>query len=292
MVPEKISVVLVLKEFTHANGASFNNLDRFLRIGMRTYARFWNAHDCIQDFFVIVPRAEFDRVKKRLHAEYPEWPWRIVMEDVIVLRTVPDGWAKQQTAKLAVAALVKTSHYLIIDDDTYLTKPLRSTAELFDAQGRALMNKAQIDFPFFYLWSAQVIDIDFDIVQNAPFHMGITPEIFVTDVVRELVALLESKYGTHMKWQEYLAEHKFTEYCMYWSFLIKKSNGVREKLYACSGDDEDKQLYGEATVSAAQDMKLCVERSFTCNDKFMFSFVQSSLPCMVADVEEQIMKYL
>lgn len=291
IIPDKISIVLVLKEFTHANGASFNNLDRFLKIGMRTYTRFLNV-ECVSDFFVIVPRTEFDRIKKRLYTEYPDWPWRIIVEDVIVAKTVPDGWAKQQTAKLAVSSLIKTSHYLIIDDDTYLTRPIGSTADLFDSRGRALMNTAQIDYPFFYLWSAQVIDIDFDLVQNAPCHMGITPEIFVTDIVKELVALLESRYGSHLKWQEYLAAHKFTEYCMYWSFLIKKGAGVREQYYACDGDCEMQQLYGQDTVSSSQDMKLQIKLSFTKNDNFLFSFVQSSLPYIVEDVEEEIMKYL
>lgn len=282
-----ISIVLVLKEFTHANGASFNNLERFMRIGMRTYEKFLNL-ESVSDFFVIVPRGEFDRIKRVLHTEYPNWPWRVIMEDVIVSRNLPNGWAKQQTAKLAIAGLVKTSHYLIIDDDTYLTRPL-SASDLFDSHGRALMNKTQIDFPFFFLWSAQVIDVDFEKVQNAPYHMGITPEIFVTNVVKELVGFLETRYGSHMKWQEYLADHKFTEYCMYWSYLIKKGDSERERHYAC---DNTKQLFGFATTGPEHDMPLQVHKSFTENQNFYFSFVQSSLSHIVQDVEEQIMKHL
>lgn len=284
----KISIVMVLKEFTHSNGASFNNLDRFMRIGMRTYKRFMNP-DIVADFFVIVPKPDFDRIKRRLLAEYPEWPWRVIVEDVIVARTVPSGWAKQQTAKLAISSLVKTSHYLIIDDDTYLTRPLREAQELFDERGRARMNRCDIDFPFFFLWSSQVLGVEWDQVQDAPFHMAITPEIFVTDVVRDLVQVLEDKYGSHMKWQEYLAEHKFTEYCLYWIFLIKR--GEREKWYAADGADV--ALYAFPTTGPEHDMPTQVRKSFSeGSDGHLFSFVQSSLSHTVYDVEEQILKYL
>lgn len=286
----KISIVLVIKEHTHAGGTSFNNVDRFLRIGMRTYEQFLDVNS-IADFFVIVPKKEYDSIKARLTTAYPNWPWRIIIEDVIVSKTLPDGWAKQQTAKLAIASLVKTPHYLIIDDDTYLTRPLAAN-DLFDDRGRALMNRCGIDFPFFFLWSAQVVDVDFDEIQDAPFHMAITPEIFVTDVVKDLVAFLERRYGTHMKWQEYLAEHKYTEYCTYWAYLIKLGGDTRTRLYAC--DDGAPSLYGYPTTAADQNMKEQVARSFENNvrEGYFFSFVQSSLPHLVQDIEEQIVRHL
>lgn len=286
MSSAKISIVLVLKEFTHNNGASFNNLERFLRIGMRTYSRFMCIDD-IADFFVIVPKPDFDSVKRQLLAAYPDWPWRVIVEDVIVSRLIPSGWAKQQTAKLAIASLVKTPHYLIIDDDTYLTKPLCPATGLFDGSGRALMNKCDIDFPFFFLWSAQVLGMDFDVVQEAPFHMGITPEIFVTSVVKNLVAELENKYGSHMKWQEYLAEHKFTEYCMYWAYLLRSKE--TDKYYAT---DNNLCLFGFATTGPEHHMVEQIRKSFTDNGSHYFSFVQSSLQHTIYDVEEEILKYL
>jgi Family of unknown function (DUF6492) len=287
MIPDKISIVMVLKEFTHSNGTSFNNLERFMRIGMRTYQRFLNP-DAIADFFVIVPKTDFNSIKSRLLDAYPEWPWRVIVEDVIVSKSVPGGWAKQQTAKLAIASMVKTSHYLIVDDDTYLTRPLPDARGLFDEQGRALMNKCDIDFPFFFLWSAQALGVDWDMVQNAPFHMAITPEIFVTDVVKRLIVDLEVKHGSHMKWQDYLAEHKFTEYCLYWIYLI--SCGEREKWYAC---DSAQALYAFATTGPEHDMPSQVRNSFNSGGGgHFFSFVQSSLSHTVDDVEEQILKYL
>lgn len=281
-----ITLVLVLKEYTHDERDS--NVERFLRIGMRTYAQFLDLAG-VAEFVVIVPKAELDRTRTRLTAAYPQWPWRVVAEDALVLRTVPQGWAKQQTAKIAVAGIVKTPHYLIVDDDTYLTKPTK-VADLFDAEGRALMTKCKIDFPFFYLWSARAIDVDFDEVQDAPFHMGITPQIFVTDVVKELIGVLEQRYGDHMKWQEHLAKHKFTEYCMYWSYLIKKGAGTRERYYACACDDA---TYGHCTTSELQDMPTQVARSFTDNEHHFFSFVQSSCSKFtVVDVEREVTKHL
>jgi hypothetical protein len=283
------TIVLVLKDYTHRHGSpAYSNVERFLRVGMPTYEKHL-ARDGVTEFIVITPTAELESTKRRIVAKYPKWPWRFVPEDVLVARGIPSGWAKQQTAKVAVAAIIKTPHYLIIDDDTYLTKPLNPATDLFDDRGRAYMTKCQIDFPFFYIWSSQIIDIDYDDVQNAPFHMGITPEVFFTDVSKEIIAFLETRYGTHMKWQEHLAANKFTEYCMYWSYLIKKGDGARERLYAC---DSPIALYGNCTVSAAQNMAELVATSFAANERYWFSFVQSSLDHGVDAVEKEVARHI
>jgi hypothetical protein len=282
---DKYSIVLVIKEYTHHAGVAHNNLERFMKIGMKTYEKYlnWNG---VQDFFVVVPRPDVESVKTKLESGFLNVPWKVIAEDVLVSKKVPEGWAKQQTAKLAIASLVKTRHYLIIDDDTYLTKPFGVEDLLWN--GKAIMNKCQIDFPFFFLWSAQCVDVDFDEVQGAPFHMAITPEIFVTDVVKDLVAYLEGKYGGRMQWQESLAANKFTEYCMYWTYLRKV--GKHEALYAC--ESEAPAVYGYPTSGPEHDLKAQVKRSFEENSGYHFSFVQSSLPFSTEQVAQEVLRYL
>lgn len=268
---QKTSIVLVLKPFSHQQGEKYNNIDRFLKIGMMTYSKYLDV-DTIEEFFVIVPGEDVEQVKKLLEEQYPSYPWRVLNEMALLHPSLPVGWARQQTIKLAISMLIKTSTYLIIDDDTYLTKPF-SAKDLCDASnGKLVMNKTKIDFPFFFLWSTQVLKYDYDQVQDYPVHMAITPEVFVVQVVRDLVKWLISEYGANKKWQLQLYQNKYTEYGLYWIWLIKQ--GKAHELYSIYSN---RSLYGYATTGEEHDLETQVALSFKQNENHWFSFVQSSL---------------
>jgi hypothetical protein len=280
---EGYTIVLALKLFTH-NGN--NNLERFMKVGMPTLEHFLDITGLL-DFIVIAPRSDIATIKQELTTNFSRYPWRFVVEDVLVSKQVENGWAKQQTAKIAVAAMVKTDCYLIIDDDTYLTKPFGQQDLKYN--NKYIMNKCDIDFPFFFLWSANALGADFDTVQNAPYHMAITPEIFHTQTVQSLIECLEQMHGTHMKWQEYLANNKFTEYCMYWTYLRNKNQHT--ELYACE-EAGAPQLYGNPTSGQEHILTSQVEKSFKENTNYWFSFVQSSLPYTNSEVQQEVMRHV
>lgn len=284
MSQTSFTMVMTLRRFTHHMGEQHDNLERFLRLGMPTYEKYLNTEG-LQEFFVITPSADTQGIREILKAKHPRFPWTVISEDVLVSKEVPPGWAKQQTSKLAVAALVKTDIYLIVDDDTYLTKPFGQKD--LTHNGKIVLNKTQIDFPFFFLWSAQVLGVDFDKVQDYPTYMAITPEIFKTSVVRDIIKVLETKYGDRMQWQKALAENKYTEYCLYWIYLIDKE--MASTLYAL--EDDAPQLYGSATTGPEHKMVENVATSFKQNDKFWFSFVQSSLEYSVSEIEAAISQH-
>lgn len=261
-----------------------------MEIGMPTWEHFYpkDQRTSLKDFFVIVPKTDVDLVQQKLKATYPDWPWKVLNEDSLLHPSIPAGWAKQQTAKLAVSFLVQTRLYLIIDDDTYVTKPFQGAKSLRDpASGKVLMNRTPIDFPFFFLWSNQVLGYDFDKVQASPYHMAITPEVFVTDEVRSLVRHLIEKYGDKKMWQVYLANNKFTEYCLYWIWLI-----MHDKVGLYAGPECPMSLYGNAVTGPEHDLKTRVRQSFEQNDRYIFSFVQSSLPYPVALVRDIVLSSL
>jgi hypothetical protein len=284
--PAPYSIVLVLKPFTHHAGKAHNNMDRFLKIGMVSYAKYLDT-STLKDFFVVVPAADVAVVQSMLTSAYPTFPWRVINEDTLLHATIPPGWARQQTVKLAVSMLVQTETYLIVDDDTYLTKPFSSSNMRDPSSGKLLLNKTKIDFPFFFLWSAQVLRADFEMVQDAPCHMAITPEIFVTSVVKDIVRWLVDNYGNQKKWQVFLAEHKYTEYCLYWIWLLQRNKA--SELYAI---DSPLSLYGHATTGDEHDLSSQVQKSFEDNQNFWFSFVQTSLPHSVDQVEKTVRRFL
>lgn len=278
-------MVLVIRLISHHEGSDFDNLERFMRIGMRSYTKFLDKQG-LADFIVISPKKDLTLIREKLTGAYPEWPWKFVQEDALVSVNCPSGWAKQQTAKFAVARLVTTPTYLIVDDDTYLTKPFGVKDVYW--KGKVILNKAELDFPMWYLWSSQIAQVDYDQVQCQPFHMAITPEIFVTSAVKKLVQWLEETYGSGMKWQEVLANHKFTEYTLYTMFLRK--HNLFNMLYAI--EEDAPALYGHVTSGPEHDLATQVKLSFEQNDRHFFSFVQSSLPIDVATVEKTVGPYL
>ena len=276
------SIVLVLKPFTHREGVAFNNLERFLSIGIVTYEKFLKKEE-VKTFFVIVPNADVPYVTKELQEKHPSWPWKVIQEETLISPAIPSGWARQQTCKLAVSMLVSTDQYLIIDDDTYLTRPFCESDMYDPTSKKLLMNRTAIDFPFFFFWSAQILEADFDMVQDAPTHMAITPEIFVTSVVRDIVKWLVDKYGNQKHWQIHLANHKFTEYCIYWIWLLQHK--LADTYYDTTSSYK---LYEHATTSPDQDLRERVLKSFTDNAHHWFSFVQSSLDIPVHHVRKLI----
>jgi hypothetical protein len=288
---EAFSIVLTLRPFSHHARPECDNLRRFLDIGMVTWERFFPraSREGLRDFFVIVPKEDLAKTSKALTTAHPDWPWRVISEDSLLHASLPPGWARQQTAKLSVSFLVQTPLYLIIDDDTYLTKPFQGAADLRDPKsGKLLLNRTAIDFPFFFFWSSQVLQCDFDKVQAAPYHMAITPEIFVTSEVRELVKHLTSLYGDKKAWQLHLLQNKFTEYCLYWIWLLM--NERTQSLYAAA--DCSRQLYDHATTGPEHDLHQRVRASFEDNANHVFSFVQSSLPYPVSTIRDAVLAQL
>ena len=279
----QFSVVLVIKNHSHDNAT--DNFERFATIGMVTYEKYLDAAS-VKDFFIVTPSDEQKQLSDMLTKKWPSWPWKFVSEDKLLDKNISVGWARQQTAKLAVSMLVTTDHYLIIDDDTYLTRPFRY-ADMFDSDGKIIMNKTIIDFPFFFLWSNQVLKYDFDKVQSQDYHMAITPEIFVTQEVRGLVRFLVTTYGDSKQWQRFLADHKYTEYCLYWIWLIQQDK--HKTLYAVS---DEKSLYGCDTTSASQDLSRNVAASFDPTANHYFSFVQTSIGYPIETIRNLVLSRL
>lgn len=284
MAVAKYSIVMCLKTTTHRD--DIDSVERFIRIGLASYKKYMHLPD-VEDIFVIAPIKERSEIKQRLVAAAPDFPWRVIAENELVDSTLSSGWEKQQTCKLAIVKRIKTSVYLIIDDDTFAVKPF-GYADLFH-NNRLRMNKTAIDFPFFFFWSSQVLGADFEsLVQPQPFHMAITPEIFVTSVVKDVLAFLEKRYGRYPEWQKAIVNNKFTEYCVYWIFLLMA--GKTKEWYAI--EDDASPLYGAETTNADQDLASQIKAAFASDSNHIFSFVQTSLPHTTEAILAEVTKFL
>lgn len=280
---EKYSIVLAIKLNTHHQGVEYDNLDRFMKIGMRSFEKYLDK-STLHEFIVVTPKKDVGYIRDKLVLTFPNYPWKFVDEETVVNKALPPGWARQQMVKFTIARSIQTKLYLIIDDDVILTKPF--TCKDMYHEGRVIMNREQIDFVMFFLWSSQLLEVDYDIVQNLPVVMGITPQIFITDVVRELMKWFETKYGS--KWDEVITNHKYTEYSAYWIYLAKKN--LQNTLYATS--DDAPSVHGYVTSGPEHDLEKQLELAFRQNQKHWFTFVQTSLAHTVTKIETVVSKYL
>lgn len=277
---DKYTVVMCLKNATHHNNT--NNIDRFVRIGLPSYLKFLDVSS-VAEFVIICPKDDAETIDTKIVKQFPSIPWRVYNDTQLLHAGVTAGWARQQIAKLAISQLVRTDHYLLVDDDTILTKPFLYT-DLFANDARLRLNKSDtMDFPFFFLWSNQLLDFDFDKVQDAKYYMGITPEIFHTQTVRDIVKYLVTRYGNTKLWQLKLQDNKFTEYGLYWIWLIK--HGMIEKMYTTT---DDAPLYDFAVTDDSQNLKKQMEDAFRKDTSHHFTFVQSSLKYTVDDIVKVI----
>lgn len=272
------TIVLLIKRTTHNEGDEYDNIDRFINIGMKSYEKYLNLND-VAEFIVITPEDELEYISNKLSSKFSieKWKWNFMSEDKLIDTRIPAGWGKQQTAKLAVSFFIKTNEYLIIDDDTFLTKDFNYSD--FFVNNKLIFNKTLIDFPFFYLWSSQLLEVDYDIVQYYKCHMGITPEIFVTNIAKNIVKYLIQTYGNDKKWQILIVNNKFTEYTLYWIWMIKSN--IIDDYY---NTETEKQLYGNAVTEYSENIQEIVATIFTKNTNYYFSFIQSSLKYSNSDL--------
>lgn len=179
---------------------------------------------------VVAPDGQLDTVRE-LFSRLPRHTVRC-LADSAVTPDVPDdvkGWRRQQMIKLMVAQQVDTPHYVTLDADVFLLRPVTSDTLLRD--GRLVINLAPASRQAEW-WRASA-----DLLGVAPppddaTTISVTPAILVTDEVRHLIDTVRQRHGGRA-FEAVLAESRFTEYTLYWCHLL--SRGLHDTLYVSEG---------------------------------------------------------
>ena len=133
-----------------------------------------------------------------------------------------NNWCKQMLIKLNIFKYIKTEFYFIIDDDMILTKKL-GFEDFFDTNDKIYYSyEAYSDnTPLFQnntIWlemSCKAICGNLEQLKTEKTIMGVTPQLFITKIVSELVNYL----GTNL--ELFIFRDVATEFQLYWQFLIK-----------------------------------------------------------------------
>lgn len=179
---------------------------------------------------VVAPDGQLDTVRE-LFARLSRHSVRCLADSTVV-PDVPDdvkGWRRQQMIKLMAAQQVDTPHYITLDADVFLLRPVTPDTLLRD--GRLVINLAPASRQAEW-WRASA-----DLLGVAPpadnaTTISVTPAILVTDEVRHLIDTVRQRHGGR-PFEAVLAESRFTEYTLYWCHLL--SRGLHDTLYVTDG---------------------------------------------------------
>ncbi len=213
----RYSIVLPLKLSSHYH---HNELTRFISILLPSLNKYLDATS-VYEFIIICKAEELNLVKNELGKQQSNLPINIISENLILKGEViskSKGWYIQQLLKLGIARRIKTNYYLVLDSDCFLTRSFDYENLFFDEKLIMNTNSWKVH-KIWWVNSADIIDIPLEPVKENPV-MAVTPEILITSSVCELLDFLKNK-NEYLDWDEFLCTKKFTEFTLYWLFLVK-----------------------------------------------------------------------
>lgn len=286
---QKYSIIMPLKI------NETNSLKIFTEISLPLYDKFLET-EYLESFFIICPVQDI-KILSKYTDRYPHIPFKFIKEDYIIHKNITNinGWLKQQIIKIAISSIITTKHYLIVDSDMYLNQKL-CYEDLFQ-NGKVkytfepyqeLNNKYYSTNSEWWNNSLKIIDYPISDLHEDKYLMGITPQIFITDKVKELVKYLILRYGGD--WQKIICDMKFSEYTLYWLFMLKNNYTY---LYTIDGyplwnHDLDRNILYYHTE---EEQKIIANKSVLENKSY-FSVIQSYLPVNVDLMKFEIFQIL
>jgi len=206
----------------------------FLKYALPLYETYVNEEE-IFEFVIICPRNNIEKVKE--DTKKSKFNIIIYNDDEFINDEMIEmknwGHQHQQIIKILISLYIKTKYYFIIDDDMFLTKKL-NFSDLFDEEEKIYYGYEEWPEPnsgksyqSHHVWlegACKTIGIDIDYLKKEKCIMGVTPQLFITDKVKELIIFL----GSSINVAKAILLTTANEFGLYWCYLIKTNN---TKLY-------------------------------------------------------------
>ena len=281
----KYSIIMPLK---------INNLNSFkifTEISLPLYNKFLET-DNLDQFYIICPKDDIQNISKYTEL-YPSIPYKFIEENSLLNDSVQniEGWYKQQIIKLTVALIVNTDYYLVVDSDMYINQSLKYKDLFHNKKLKYSFEEWQTKNDKYYStnsnwWesSCKILNYPVENIYNDKYLMGVTPQILITEEVIKLLSFLKLKYNN--EWQKTIYDMKFTEYTLYWIYLLMNN---KKELYTIEGvalwkHDLDRNILYYHTDEEMRDI---VNRSIKDNTTH-FSVIQSYLPININMIKKVI----
>jgi hypothetical protein len=137
--------------------------------------------------------------------------------------------------------------------------------------------------------SAKILDYPIELLNNKPNLMGVTPQLLVTDIVNDLLGFIKTRYGDN--YNEKMLDNGFTEYSLYWIFIIKTN---MEYIYTTSGKpllDVDEEFNILHHPSSVLQLRTVVEKALKYKP-FHYLIIQGWLNINVDVYSDLILDYV
>lgn len=272
-----------------------NSFRIFTEISLPLYNKFLET-EYLDSFYIICPAIDI-KILSKYTDKYPHIPFKFIKEDYIIHENITEinGWLKQQIIKIAIASIITTQYYLIVDSDMYLNQTLRYEDLFQDGKVKysyepyqELNNKYYSTNSEWWKNSSKIVDYPLNKLFEDKYLMGVTPQVFITDKVKQIIKYLIFKYG--QDWQKIICEMKFTEYTLYWLFMLQNN---QTNLYTIDGyplwnhDLERNILY----YHTEEEQKIISKKSILENKSY-FSVIQSYLPSNIDAMKNTIFSHI
>lgn len=203
-----------------------NNFDVLCRIILPLYKKYLNWEE-IHKFYLITPQIYSDSLRDKVK----DFNVEVLEEEFLLNSSVLNqlGWFKQQLLKINIASVIETEHYLVLDDDLFLIKPLQFK-DFFNKELIIYSNEKWPDngpgFSTNTKWwksSCDVLNYNIANIQQSTCNMGVTPQLLKKNhslsLIKELKSIKED-------WMHLFCEREMTEFTSYWVYLQK--NNIQE----------------------------------------------------------------
>jgi len=196
----------------------------FRDASLYSYAKYLNVSD-IASFVIICPKNDIQEIREQCD-KFAHIPFIFLSDEEVLEKSCENfaGWYKQQLIKLLVSKHVTTHHYLIVDSDMYLTRPLNASDLFHNNRVKYVSEPWQTlnnsDYSTNSKWwenSCNVLRLNVETLHDEKHLMGVTPQVFITTRVHQLLRHLEHIHGK--KWKDIICEMCFTEFTLYWLFM-------------------------------------------------------------------------
>ena len=192
-------------------------------------------------------------------------------EEIIEPLKVSDKWIYQQILKLKISKIIKTKYYLIIDDDMFLIKTLYysdlfyNDCVIYPYESFPHNNPPGYTNTIWWESSCKLLEYPVENLYNLTNLMSVTPQTMITGLVIELLDKLPKNWECTY----------FTEYSLYWIYLIQNN---KEHLYTTKGNklldiDENYNIINYKEY----DNCICSIKNALLEKKYHFLLIQSNL---------------
>lgn len=202
---------------------------------IRLYADFElirTIHICVHDQFSEIFVWHF---RQKILQEYGRFAPKVNLVDCRTLfgrKIRKPAWWSQQPAKLLAARLVQTENYLVLDCKNHLIRQL-TFSKIYDEHGRMKMPLHGLHEPYrqTFIRACQYFGLkDAPNIESA--LPTITPFLFNTKIVRELLSEVESRED--YSFYDFFMRERYTEFYFYLAFILASKIPLNRIYSDCS----------------------------------------------------------